>query len=740
MALLSARRAALVVGPVGPPGADGPPGPPSPGPPGTSGVNAFTQLAASFTQPAVNGTVSALVQNSSWMAVGQTLFIVGGGYYKVSSLPDGTHAVIQNLGSPGNASPSTTVNGPAVVAAGSPGATGTAGKNAYTTTTANFTQPAVNGTVSASVGDTSWMVAGQTLFVATGGYYTVNSITDSVTVVLTNTGDTGNASPTTVINSPQGVSPGGVQGVQGPSGASGGTSYTNTTANFTQPAVSATVSVQMGSTAWMTANEIVYVAGGGYYQISSVTDATHAVLTNLGYTGNAAPTTVINSGALVGPSGIKGADGTNGTNGTNGVDSFTTTAANFTQPASGSTVSVQVGITAWMVATQVVYVATGGYYSVNSITDATHVVLKNLGYTGNAAPTTTINSGSGMSPGGLIGPSGGGGATSNVGLASARPSATGSGSIYLCSDIPVMYVDDPTAVAWQQFAITPVLDPPPVKASYSTFGNLFLNQYADSLRATLSHNVNNAAGSGLVSSGSLGAGSTWMVTFAGSVNTPASQSFPEMGVAIFDGNTSGTSNLYAIIVYGNGGSYNIHQEKSTLAGGRISTNNEVQINPTSMGSGRLINLRILNDGTNTHYQHSSDGMNWWDLFTETAHSGIVYYGFVMGGNGGSSNGLAVGNVYKNAVKSLTVAQATIIDATNASPIVVQTSAAHNFQDGDVVANHGVGGNTNANNGTGSGPLAGGWQIEVVDSTHFKLIGSSGNAAYTSGGTATLLSR
>jgi HYR domain len=85
------------------------------------------------------------------------------------------------------------------------------------------------------------------------------------------------------------------------------------------------------------------------------------------------------------------------------TSAFTTTSANFTQPAAGSTVSATVGDTTWMSAGQHIYVATGGYYTVSSITDATDVVLTNLGYTGDAAPGATISSGSAVGPGVSLG-------------------------------------------------------------------------------------------------------------------------------------------------------------------------------------------------------------------------------------------------------------------------------------------------------------------------------------------------
>ena len=104
--------------------------------------------------------------------------------------------------------------------------------------------------------------------------------------------------------------------------------------------------------------------------------------------------------------GPQGAAGTNGTNGTNGVDSFTTTTAAYTQPAVAALVSVAVVTSAWAVIGQVVYVQNGGYYTVDSIPDATHLSLKNLGYTGNAAPAVVIGGGQKVGPGGLKGTDG----------------------------------------------------------------------------------------------------------------------------------------------------------------------------------------------------------------------------------------------------------------------------------------------------------------------------------------------
>src|SRR4029077_8263052 len=110
---------------------------------------------------------------------------------------------------------------------GATGATGATGVNAYTTTSANFTQPAVSSTVSVTVGTTAWMVSGETLYVATGGYYTISSITDTTHVVLTNLGYAGNAAPAATVNSGSTVSPGGVQGATGSTGPTGATGSGN---------------------------------------------------------------------------------------------------------------------------------------------------------------------------------------------------------------------------------------------------------------------------------------------------------------------------------------------------------------------------------------------------------------------------------------------------------------------------------------------------------------------------------
>lgn len=64
---------------------------------GTDGVNAFTRTTAGFTQPALNSTVGVTVANLSWMALGQYLFIEGGGTYQIATFNPDPHIVTLTL-------------------------------------------------------------------------------------------------------------------------------------------------------------------------------------------------------------------------------------------------------------------------------------------------------------------------------------------------------------------------------------------------------------------------------------------------------------------------------------------------------------------------------------------------------------------------------------------------------------------------------------------------------------------
>jgi hypothetical protein len=67
-----------------------------------------TLTTAGFTTPSSGFNATLTVASSTWMAVGQTLYIAEAGYYTVQSIPSGTSVVVQNTGAAVNAASGTT--------------------------------------------------------------------------------------------------------------------------------------------------------------------------------------------------------------------------------------------------------------------------------------------------------------------------------------------------------------------------------------------------------------------------------------------------------------------------------------------------------------------------------------------------------------------------------------------------------------------------------------------------------
>lgn len=90
------------------PGPPGPQGDAGTGSDGTDGTNAFTFTAASFVQPAASDSVVVAVQNGSWAAIGQIVYIVGGGFYEVTNRDNGS-ITVENIDYDGNATAGDTI-------------------------------------------------------------------------------------------------------------------------------------------------------------------------------------------------------------------------------------------------------------------------------------------------------------------------------------------------------------------------------------------------------------------------------------------------------------------------------------------------------------------------------------------------------------------------------------------------------------------------------------------------------
>lgn len=85
------------------------------GDPGVNGVSAFTTVAADFLVPAVNANVTVTVGDSTWMAVGEPIFIEGPANFRVVSIPGPSSVELKFLGLSGDVSPGATINAGDVV-------------------------------------------------------------------------------------------------------------------------------------------------------------------------------------------------------------------------------------------------------------------------------------------------------------------------------------------------------------------------------------------------------------------------------------------------------------------------------------------------------------------------------------------------------------------------------------------------------------------------------------------------
>ena len=106
----------------------------------------------------------------------------------------------------------------------------------------------------------------------------------------------------------------GPQGDPGADGADGQSAFTTTTASVTMPAYSSNVTVSVANSDWMTANQVVYLQGLGYFEVQNKPNSTSVVLKNLedgagAYSDNAAPTTVVTSGKALNCGGLQGPSG-----------------------------------------------------------------------------------------------------------------------------------------------------------------------------------------------------------------------------------------------------------------------------------------------------------------------------------------------------------------------------------------------------------------------------------------------
>ena len=97
----------------------------------------------------------------------------------------------------------------------------------------------------------------------------------------------------------------GPAGTDGADGAAGINAFTLTTADFVVPAISASVTVTVADSTWMTTGQNVFVEGAGTFQVSAHSTGTTATLNYLDYSGNTHAGDTISTGAQISPGGFQ---------------------------------------------------------------------------------------------------------------------------------------------------------------------------------------------------------------------------------------------------------------------------------------------------------------------------------------------------------------------------------------------------------------------------------------------------
>jgi hypothetical protein len=328
------------------------------------------------------------------------------------------------------------------------------------------------------------------------------------------------------------------------------------------------------------------------------------------------------------------------------------------------------------------------------------------------------------------------------GSANNRPVATGSGEMYVCNDIPVLYIDDPTTKTWLQYTSEYIPKPPGV-STYTVVGNMGIQSYGDSIRAmyTSTSSITNAAA--LTPSAALGASALWKVTMVATILLQFDQQYPELGVCVSNGTTSGTSVSYVASFSAQDYSgANVQAEemiigtttRNALIGG---VNYEGWLPWHTWGTGRA-HLRLLNDGAVLHYQVGNDGFNWYDFMstaTPTPSGGFTNYGFSMQNGQGSAPNYLQSLIHENTLG--TPVSYTVTGYTNASPSVI-TIGTHSIQAGDIVSINGAANGLNTSTSTGAGPFNSGVIVTSVTSSTITTTQNTTGTGAT--GTVILLSR
>ena len=340
---------------------------------------------------------------------------------------------------------------------------------------------------------------------------------------------------------------------------------------------------------------------------------------------------------------------------------------------------------------------------------------------------------------------GGGGGTVSTGPSTSLPTATGSGNTYYCDDIPIVYVDDPTSVAWKGYQNSGYVNSGALSTSgWTTVGAMSLVQKGSSLlcfsgTVNKTNSILKPIPSGITGSG------PWVVESIFEASITPSTNWPASGLVVSNGTTAGTSielfwgiyNYYGTASWGAWTEYLNSQSRPSSYYGNNNGSGVLASNTT-----QPYYTRLLCDGTNVFYQTSfTHGIFWLTVLNNTYATSftgpVTNYGFEVGcvnGNGRIPtiiHGLKMSSVTQIAISNIAYATGTI---------TITTSTAHGLYSGDDISITGVVISSGANpNGIYIQTNNTAFLVTVTGTTTFTMQYSN-VMAYSSGGQITLLSR
>lgn len=261
---------------------------------------------------------------------------------------------------------------------------GSPGVSAFTFVANNFIIPAIAANAPITVLNSQWMVPGQVVIIAGPANFEVVSVDSPTQFTGTFLGLDGDLAVGSTISLGAEVSPTGRQG-------NGKNGYAVTTSNFTVPSIGSTVAVAVDNSACFVVGEYVISTGPANFIVTAIGGPTSVTLQFLGNPNDVSPGATVASGSTIASAGELGGN------------AFTTNTTQFTVPAIGSNVTVNLADARWMVVGQKVVFggpATFQVVSTDITTTPNTATLTFLGYIGDVVPTTVIASGTGVSPSG----------------------------------------------------------------------------------------------------------------------------------------------------------------------------------------------------------------------------------------------------------------------------------------------------------------------------------------------------